>query len=356
MASDERDRARPVPEPEAEGRDGGPVCAAGSRAAHADASAAGEPAAGKEGIAGAEPAAGCRQRGGEDGDGGGLLVVRASRKYLTLLGGDGRPLPALAGRAAPVVVGDRVDVERRGDRLLAVRRRPRRTLLRRREPGGVQPVAANVDQLVIVTAVGPQFRPGLIDRMLVAADVDGIEPLIVVNKVDLEARDASLDEAARYRALGYRLFPTSALTGEGLDALTAALRGRVSALAGHSGVGKSSILNRLAPDAARAIAEVNPVTGKGRHTTSVAEGYPFDGGLLIDLPGIREFGLAGLEPLRLAAAFPELRAAASGCRFADCLHEVEPGCAVRAAVEAGRIDAARYQSYLRLLESLRNPE
>ncbi len=286
----------------------------------------------------------------------GFLVVRASRKYLALLGGGGRPVAALAARGLDVVVGDRVDAEARGDQLVAVRARPRRTLLRRRARAGEQLLAANVDQLVIVTAVGPQFRPGLVDRMLVAAEVDGIEPLIVLNKVDLADADASPARAARYCALGYRLVATSAVTGEGLAALAEALRRQVSAFAGHSGVGKSSLLNRLAPDAGRAIEAVNPVTGKGRYTTSVAEGHPFEGGLLIDLPGIREFGLAGVEPRRLAAALPELRAAAPGCRFADCLHEVEPGCTVRAAVEAGRIDPSRYESYRRMLESLRKPD
>lgn len=281
-----------------------------------------------------------------------FLVLRASRRYLTVLGGDGRPAAALAARGLPVVVGDRVGAEARGGRLVAVRQRPRRTLLRRRDRAGEQLLAANVDRLVIVTAVGPQFRPGLIDRMLVAADVDGIEPLVVVNKIDLDGADETLAEAERYRALGYRLVATSAATGEGLGALAEVLRARVSALAGHSGVGKSSLLNRLAPDAERAVAAVNPVTGKGRHATSIAEGYPFDRGVLIDLPGIREFGLAGVEPRRLAAALPELRAVAADCRFADCLHEVEPRCAVREAVEAGRIDRSRYDSYLRMLESL----
>ncbi|HWP35622.1 MAG TPA: ribosome small subunit-dependent GTPase A [Thermodesulfobacteriota bacterium] len=285
---------------------------------------------------------------------GGLLVLRATGRYLTLLEpSSGELLPALVRRRLSVVVGDRVDVEPRGDRLVAVRVHPRRTVLRRREGAGVQILAANVELLVIVTAVGPQFRPGLIDRMLVAADVDGIEPLIVLNKIDLDGRDPAVAGAERYRRLGYRLLATSAVTGEGLPALAAALAGRVSVLAGHSGVGKSSLLNALAPGADRAVAEVNPVTGKGRHTTSVAEGYPFAGGVLIDLPGLREFGLAGVAPHRLAGAFPELRAAAAGCRFADCLHEVEPDCAVRRAVERGEIAPQRYDSYLRMLASLR---
>jgi ribosome biogenesis GTPase len=286
----------------------------------------------------------------------GFLVVRTSRKYLTLLDGTGRPLAALAARGLAVVVGDRVDAEARGDRLVAVRRQPRRTTLRRRPVGGEQIFAANVDQLAIVVAVGPQYRPGLVDRMLVAADVDGVEPLIVLNKIDLDERGETLAEAERYRALGYRLIPASAVRGDGLVALAEACRGRASVLAGHSGVGKSSLLNRLAPGADRAIAAVNPVTSKGRHVTSTAEGYPFDGGILIDPPGINEFGLSGIEPRRVAAAFPEFRDPARSCRFANCLHEVEPGCAVREALGAGRIDLSRYESYRRMLESLRNPD
>jgi ribosome biogenesis GTPase len=286
----------------------------------------------------------------------GLLVLRATREHLALLGEDGRPVAAFTNRRSRIVPGDRVETAERAGRLEAVRVLPRRTMLRRREEGGERVLAANVDHLVIVSAVGPQFRPGLIDRMLVAAEVDGIVPLIVLNKTDLPEATESLAEAARYRDLGYDVLPTSVVTGQGLDGLAARTRGRVSALAGHSGVGKSSILNRLAPDAARAVAEVNPVTRKGRHTTAVAEGYPCGGGILIDLPGIREFGLAGVEPRRLARAMPDLRGPAAECRFADCAHEVEPGCAVRAAVDAGVIHPARYQSYLRMLESVRNPD
>ncbi len=208
---------------------------------------------------------------------------------------------------------------------------------------------------VIVTAVGAQFRPGLVDRLLVAAEVDGIVPVVVLNKMDLPEADATAAEAARYERIGYQVQPTSVVTGQGIEAFAAHLRGHVSALVGHSGVGKSSLLNTLASGAARAVSAVNPVTGKGRHTTSVAEGYPFGGGILIDLPGVREFGLAGVPPRRLTEAMPDLREAAPGCRFADCVHQVEPGCAVREAVESGAIDPARYRSYLRMLESLRNP-
>jgi ribosome biogenesis GTPase len=286
----------------------------------------------------------------------GLLVLRATREHLAVVGADGRPAAAFWSRRGQVVVGDRVEVAERSGSLHAVRVLPRRTVLRRREREGERLLAANVDRLVIVTAVGPQFRAGLVDRMLVAAEVDEITPLIVVNKIDLPDAESTLADAARYTGLGYEVLPMSVVSGAGLEALGDALGGRVSVLAGHSGVGKSSLLNRLAPDAGRAIAEVNPITGKGRHTTSVAEGYPFRGGVLIDLPGVREFGLAGVTPRRLADAMPDLREAAAGCRFADCSHDVEPGCAVRGAVDAGRIARARYESYLRILESLRNPE
>jgi ribosome biogenesis GTPase len=286
----------------------------------------------------------------------GLLVLRATREHLTVVGDDGRLRAALWSRRAQVVVGDRVEVIERAGALHAVAVRPRRTVLRRREREGERLLAANVDHLVIVTAVGAQFRAGLVDRMLVAAEVDGAVPIVVVNKADLPEAPATLAEAAPYRRLGYEVIATSTLTGEGIDLLAGRLADRVSALAGHSGVGKSSLLNHLAPDAGRAVAAVNPVTGKGRHTTSVAQGYPFRGGILIDLPGIREFGLAGVEPRRLADAMPDLRALAAGCRFADCSHEVEPGCAVLEAVEAGRLPRDRYDSYLRMLESLRDPE
>lgn len=286
----------------------------------------------------------------------GFLVLRVSREHLAVAGEDGRPLAAFTKRRTRIVPGDRVEVREHGGRLEAVRLLERRSVLRRREARGERVLAANVDRLVIVTAVGPQFRPGLVDRMLVAAEVDGVPPLVVLNKIDLPEAAATAPLAARYTRIGYQVLPTSAATGQGLDELAALLRGRVSALAGHSGVGKSSLLNRLAPGAARAVAAVSRVTGKGRHTTSVAEGYPFDGGVLIDLPGLREFGLAGVTPRRLAEAMPDLREAAAGCRFADCAHEVEPGCAVRAAVEAGAIHPERYRAYRRMLESLRHPD
>ncbi|HEY8370402.1 MAG TPA: ribosome small subunit-dependent GTPase A [Thermodesulfobacteriota bacterium] len=286
----------------------------------------------------------------------GLLVLRVSREHLVVAGEGGRPLAAFTKRRSRIVVGDRVEVREHSDRLEAVRVLPRQSVLRRREEDGERVLAANVDRLVIVTAVGVQFRPGLVDRLLVAAEVDGIVPIIVLNKMDLPEADATVAEAARYERIGYRLRPTSVVTGQGIDALAADLHGHVSALVGHSGVGKSSLLNTLAPGAARAVAAVNPVTGKGRHTTSVAEGYPFDGGILIDLPGVREFGLAGVTPRRLTEAMPDLRAVAEGCRFADCLHRVEPGCAVREAVHSGAVDPARYRSYLRMLETLLNPD
>ncbi len=287
----------------------------------------------------------------------GLLVLRVSREHLAVAGEDGRPLAAFTNRRMRIVAGDRVEVREHGGRLEATRVLDRRSVLRRREADGEERVlAANVDRLVIVTAVGPQFRPGLVDRMLVAAEVDGVVPLVVLNKMDLPEAEATAAAAARYERIGYRVLPTSVVEDRGIDALAAELRGRVSALAGHSGVGKSSLLNRLAPGAARAVAMVNPVTGKGRHTTSVAEGYPFDTGILIDLPGVREFGLAGVTPRRLADAMPDLRGPAQGCRFADCVHQVEPGCAVRAAVAAGEIDPERYGAYARMLESLRNPD
>jgi ribosome biogenesis GTPase len=286
----------------------------------------------------------------------GLLVLRVSREHLAVAGEDGRPLAAFTNRRSHIVAGDRIEVRERGGRLEATRVLPRRSALRRRGEDGERVLAANVDRLVIVTAVGAQFRPGLVDRLLVAAEVDGIAPLVVINKMDLPEAGATEAAAARYERIGYGVRRTSVVTGQGLEALAADLGGRVSALVGHSGVGKSSLLNRLAPGAARAVAAVNPVTGKGRHTTSVAEGYPFHGGVLIDLPGVREFGLAGVTPRRLTDAMPDLREAAAGCRFADCTHRIEPACAVREAVAAGALDPDRYRSYLRMLESLRNPD
>ena len=257
-----------------------------------------------------------------------------------------------------LAVGDRVEVAhgRFGPEIAALEDRQR--CLWRPVERGRRLMAAHVDRVVVVLAVVPPPRPGLIDRFLVAADAEDIDALLVINKADLEGIEDALEILASHRELGYPFLEVSAHTGAGLDALEARIAEGLSVFAGHSGVGKSSLLNRLVPDAQLAIGDLNLVTGRGRHTTSVttchAAGAPWPGGaLVVDTPGVRGFGLYGVELVEIAHGFRELRPWRVSCRFRDCLHEEEPDCAVRRAVDAGEVDPERYDGYLRILESVR---
>jgi ribosome biogenesis GTPase len=239
---------------------------------------------------------------------------------------------------------------------------PRETQLSRRRPGpGRIPVedviVANPDQAVFIFSVrepAPHLR--MLDRLLVIAEANELPALICANKIDLLGGDArAATEAQRlfgpYEAIGYPLIYTSALTGQGVEALRERLRGKLSVLSGPSGVGKSSLLNAVQPELGLATREVSEVTGKGRHTTVGIRLWPLvGGGYVADTPGLREAGFWDVQPEELAWYFVEMRPYLSDCRFSSCTHTHEPGCAVKAAVEAGAIHEARYDSYCRLLE------
>jgi ribosome biogenesis GTPase len=303
-----------------------------------------------------------------------VLLVRAD---------DGSLVPCLGrGAGKGAVVGDRVafvyDPDPDGIAEAAVTGfAPRDTVVRRADPrGGPQSgrrplvLAANVDRMLVVSAVRPPLRTGLVDRYLVAAHAEGIEARVVVNKVDLldgplasdpadsESRSidtpGDLDAAmAPYEAAGYTVHRVSAATAAGLDALRADVRGHTCVLVGHSGVGKTSLLNALVPDLGERVTALSDATGKGQHTTTTATLYPLDdGGEIIDSPGVRGFGLVEVDPHQVRDHFVDLAARAPECRFADCQHLAEPGCAVRAAVEAGELSRVRYESYCRLRASL----
>jgi ribosome biogenesis GTPase / thiamine phosphate phosphatase len=248
-----------------------------------------------------------------------------------------RPLPGVA-------VGDEVEVT--GDRIAGIA--PRTTTLSRPDPANPhveRVIAANIDTVVVVTSVGtPPFRPGLIDRMLVAAQRGGAHTLICVNKIELRTDQDDLSALDVHRVLGVRVIATSCSTGEGIDELRAAIRARTCVFAGHSGVGKSSLMNALFPELAYATAEAGK---KGRHTTtSSCLHEDADGTRIIDTPGIREFGLWRIGPQELRHYFPEFAEFATRCRFRDCTHAHEPDCAVIGAA------LPRYPQYLRLLGSL----
>jgi ribosome biogenesis GTPase len=258
-----------------------------------------------------------------------------------------------------VAVGDRVTVSRNGrgegviEAVLS-----RRSVLARPDVFRThlqQVIVANADQLLIVASWRePHIWLELIDRYLIAAARHNLWPLICVNKIDLaEDMEACRSTLAPYQKLGYQLILTSALTGAGVGELRKALSRQTTVLAGLSGVGKSSLLTAVQPDLQLRTGTVSEQSGEGRHTTTQVVMHRLAaGGFVVDTPGIREFGLAGLRQSELARFYPEIQRASANCRFSDCSHIHEPECAVKAAVEDGRMSPERYHSYTKIYESL----
>jgi ribosome biogenesis GTPase len=258
-----------------------------------------------------------------------------------------------------VAVGDRVIVSENGDEQGVVESvLPRRSALSRPDSfaGHLrQVIVANADQVLVVASWRePAFWPELVDRYLIGAERSNLAAILCVNKVDL-AEDAAECRAALkpYETLGCRVLFTSAATGEGIDELREILRGRMTALAGLSGVGKSSLLNAVQPGLNLKAGEVSERKHEGRHTTTQVRLLPLEmGGYVADTPGVRDWGLGGLSRAELLGYYPELAKAARGCRFGNCAHIGEPGCAVRAAAREGRLSWMRYESYRKIYESL----
>lgn len=236
---------------------------------------------------------------------------------------------------------------------------PRKSVLTRPDYyDGLKPVAANVDQMVIVSSVLPDLSLNIIDRYLIAAETLAISPLLVLNKVDL------LDDAQRehyqtllgeYQRIGYEVLYVSKKSGEGIAALEAKLGEHTNIFVGQSGVGKSSLVNALMPDLEDWVeeGEISETSGLGQHTTTAARLYHIpSGGDLIDSPGVREFGLWHLSAEEVTKAFVEFRPFLGGCKFRDCKHGDDPGCMLREAVEKGDISAARFENYHRIIESM----
>jgi ribosome biogenesis GTPase len=218
-----------------------------------------------------------------------------------------------------------------------------------------QVIVANVDQIIpVFAAANPRPAWHLLDRYLVSAESAEIPALVCLTKMDLVEGGPQAEEieavAAEYRAIGYEVVLTSTVTGRGLDDLNARLLGRLSALIGKSGVGKTSLLNAVEPGLGLRVQAVSRATGKGRHTTSTSEIVTLaSGGAIVDTPGLREFGLWDVAENDLAWFFPEMRPFVGRCKFRlDCCHDEEPGCAIRKAVMEGQISPYRYQSYLKL--------
>lgn len=290
------------------------------------------------------------------------LVIRAQSGFFTVQTEQGTLLCCLRGRLKQgfrggdiVAVGDRVWVtalERGRGVIERVEERQRALVRLDPRPRGFyqQIILANPDQAVFVFACAqPEPRLRMLDRFLVIAAKQGIPAVIVANKVDLVGQERAEAVFSLYPPLGYPVIYTSVKTGQGLETLRQHLIGRISALAGPSGAGKSSLLNALQPGLGLAVREVSAAAGKGRHTTTVRQLFPLDGGgYVADTPGLRSLALWDTTPEELDGYFPEIAPLVAHCQFSDCTHRHEPGCAVRAAVEAGQVRPERYESYLRL--------
>lgn len=264
----------------------------------------------------------------------------------------------------PVVVGDRVTVDMQTDGTGVITEVADRVnyIVRQSVKLSKQThvLAANIDLLCVVASMGtPRTSTGFIDRLLVTAEAYHIPACLVVNKSDLcatdeEHRDCQRQVVDLYRRVGYPVYEVSALQGDGIDMLCDVVRGKTVLCSGHSGVGKSALLNALSPGLGLKVGDISDWSCKGMHTTTFTELHRVEelDAYLIDTPGIREFGLVDFNDSELSHFFPEMRQWLRQCRFANCTHRHEPGCAVKAAVERGDVSHVRYQSYLNMLESL----
>ena len=270
----------------------------------------------------------------------------------------------------PVAVGDRVlfDLEDDGTGVIHEVRDRSNYIVRRATKLSKQThvIAANIDLLCIVATLGlPRTSTGFIDRLLVTAEAYHIPAAIIFNKCDLlvndELRTLQQELSNLYRTIGYPVLEISALKGTGIDKIKELIAGRTVLFSGHSGVGKSALLNALSPDLALKVGDISDWSLKGRHTTTFAEIHPVQlssnqaikqSSNLIDTPGIKEFGMVDFTAQELGHFFPEMRSVLHDCRFANCTHRHEPGCAVLQAVDDGRISPERYRNYLSIIEDI----
>ena len=287
------------------------------------------------------------------------VVLERDGAQLRVATDDGEVRAILRGKAKrgseQAIVGDRVRLGPGGPgELHGIEGiEPRRSLLERRIPlgRGARPVAANIDRVVVMTAAArPDPIPSLIDRLLVVAAANDLAAALVINKIDLDPGSALAD---RYQQAGYEVLRVCVKSGEGLEEVRAMLAGRESVITGPSGAGKSSLLNALEPGLALRTGVVSEKIGRGKQTTVGAVMIPLaTGGFLVDTPGFSEVGLWGIVPRELAACVPEFRPLLDTCRFPDCSHTHEPGCAIQGAADAGEVHPDRLASYRTLLAEL----
>jgi len=280
----------------------------------------------------------------------GRVIAAHGRQYVVELP-DGSRLPCFPrGKKSEIACGDRVDIQRTSDDQGVVEAiQPRSSLLYRSNEIRQKLIAANVDQIVIVVATEPAFSDELVARALLAAESEEIAPLIVLNKCDLADKlAAARQRLATLAGLGYPILELSALNHA--EDLRPWLAGKTSVLVGQSGMGKSTLVNALIPEAKAATREISQALDSGKHTTTHATLYHLDAESdLIDSPGLQEFGLGHLDRHEIEQSFPEFREYLGQCRFRDCRHDREPGCALTAAVAEGAIDQSRFAIYRRIV-------
>ncbi len=268
-----------------------------------------------------------------------------------------RLISAFDKQTSPVVVGDIVQFSEisPGEGVIEAvqERKTKLSRIAPWAPGKEHVVVSNMDQvLVVVAAKDPPLKAGIIDRYIIAAESGGLNPIICVNKIDLVDEGEVSWVKNLYGGLGYQVLVTSAVKGIGIEELTGVLKDKKTVLAGQSGVGKSSLINRVQPGLGLKIQEIRKAARKGRHTTSWITLLRIDiGGYVVDTPGIRELGLWGIGRHDVAEFFKDIWEIGKGCHFTRCTHSHEPRCAVKAAVEQGLLGKERYESYLRILES-----
>ena len=282
----------------------------------------------------------------------GTVVASYGRRFSVELAGGLLITCVTRGKRTNIACGDHVDVAMTGDEQGVIEAtQPRASLFYRSDIQREKLIAANVTQVIVVLAASPAYHRELLDRCLAASEEAGIQVLLALNKMDLPTSAEALRSLALYRDLGYEILALAAKVD--LAPLRARLAGHTSVLVGQSGMGKSTIINRLVPEAAARVGDLSLALGSGRHTTTHARLYHLDAAShIIDSPGLQEFGLQHVGPAGLAHCYVEFRKHLGLCKFNDCRHLTEPGCAITGAAAHGEIDTRRIESYRTLVTQL----